>query len=130
MPTAGLPLKSAIVRCSSVRVLDLRDLAEAHRPALARGDDELLELLRLLDPAREADALLGRPARSAARPERRGSALSTACTTSATETRRRLERDRIELDGELALEPADDRGLGDAGDRAQLAHQVRDRRAA
>ena len=58
MPMAGLPLKSAIVRASSVPSSTSATWPRRMMRAAAFGDDELLEVLRRLQPPLQADRAL------------------------------------------------------------------------
>ena len=79
---------------------------------------------------READRALVELAGRRGRPAPRGSAACSACTTCADADAGRLQRLGPELDGQLALDAADDVDLGDAGDARAARGDRRDRRAA
>ena len=119
MPTASRPLKSAAVRGSSVpscaTATSPRRISRPPRCATT----SCVEVGRLVETALQADgALVERAVQPA---DRRGEVLRLQRLHDLADADAgRLQRLRLELDGHLALDAADDADLGDAGDAAQL----------
>ena len=101
-------------------VAHVGDLAQADHLAVALGDDELRELLRVLEPALEPDRPFVHVAHHAT--HRRGEVLELERLHHLPDTHPGgLHLLRLELHRELALHLAAHRHLGHAGNRAQLA---------
>ncbi len=111
------------------RVLDRRDLPEPNELSVAIGDDEVLELRRILETAAQTNRALVERAVHAA--HRRGEVLRLKRLHHLRDADvRRLQPVRIDFDRQLALDLAEDLHVGHARNRAQLARDARDRRDA